>query len=299
MSIDKAYSKEIQRNISAKEADSLFQKGIIRSKYEFECPDENCTVQVICANLDKPKEKRKVQPYFKFSNDEHIKGCSIGEEWKKESNTIRGDGIYPDKLQYVIGLARLDISLRQVSKQVEKIEKSTSSYTSSIKSIKNNSNTQIKTRKNYMKISSLVTSFENGENFEIQLPTGSIVKLQNFFTEISGQDIDTFDDDFQIYYGKAWINKYNDGFLVKFDKKLRCGDIEVRPTFFINKKDIENYPYEKFQIQQLDKLCGKTPKIVYLLCDIAPYCKSLENEKTIKYYINFKLENLACLEISS
>ncbi len=114
---------------------------------------------------------------------------------------------------------------------------------------------------------------------------------EDFFTKINGQNINTFDDELHGYCGKAWINKYEGKFQVKFDSKLKCGDMEIRPTFFINQEDIDDYPHKKFQVEQLEKLSGNIPKNVYLICDVAPYLS-----KSGKY-INFKLESLAYLEI--
>ncbi|MDP8100053.1 hypothetical protein [Pasteurella atlantica] len=289
MSIDKAYSKQYKKNITASEADFLFKKGIITSKYEFECPDKNCTAQIICANLDKPQEKRKVPPYFKFSNDTHVEGCSIGENREKEKQKIKNNGAYSDKLEYQIGAVRLDLTLPQVANkpQLDSGNNSSNSTSSTIST----KNRQKQIREQHKRISSLVANFNNGDNFEVQLPNGFVVLLQDFFTKINGQNINIFDDELHGYYGKAWINKYEGRFQVKFDSKLKWGDMEIRPTFFINQEDIDSYPNKKFQVEQLEKLSGNIPKNVYLICDVAPYLS-----KSGKY-INFKLENLAYLEI--
>jgi len=65
LKLEKAYSKDIKLCITAYKADMLYRKGKIKSKYNFKCPDENCNAPVTCANLDRPKEKRKRDPYYK------------------------------------------------------------------------------------------------------------------------------------------------------------------------------------------------------------------------------------------
>lgn len=76
---DKAYSKEINRIVNTTEADILYSKNQIRNKTQFICIDENCGCPLTCANLEKPKNLRKRDPYFRISKKEypHSESCSV------------------------------------------------------------------------------------------------------------------------------------------------------------------------------------------------------------------------------
>ena len=77
MKLEKAFSEDIESNITAQEADNLYAQGIIKSKFGFQCPDAFCVASVTCANLDRPKNKRKRDPYYKVIG-EHHPNCELG-----------------------------------------------------------------------------------------------------------------------------------------------------------------------------------------------------------------------------
>lgn len=82
MSLLQAYSLDLGKKINAKEADIAYQKGLIGSQKNFQCPHQECGIAVTCANLERPKYKRKVEPYFK-SIENHKFGCPLAEEERR------------------------------------------------------------------------------------------------------------------------------------------------------------------------------------------------------------------------
>lgn len=80
MKLEQASSLDLQREVTAEQADALFSQGIMVSKHRFECPELGCHAQVTCANLDKPRAFRQRDPYFKFVS-EHSPGCPLKSIW--------------------------------------------------------------------------------------------------------------------------------------------------------------------------------------------------------------------------
>lgn len=79
MKFEKAFSLDLNRTITAADADYYYQRGAIHSKFSFKCPDLHCNAQVTCANLDRPKEKRILDPYYRVVSD-HSNACTIAKD---------------------------------------------------------------------------------------------------------------------------------------------------------------------------------------------------------------------------
>jgi hypothetical protein len=75
-SLSKALSLETGESLTAEEASRLFIQRTISDKRKFICIDENCSALITCANMDKPSDKRKVDPYFR-TVEEHSAECQI------------------------------------------------------------------------------------------------------------------------------------------------------------------------------------------------------------------------------
>ena len=192
---------------------------------------------------------------------------------------------------YISNAVRLD--LRLASNQQTKTESSINLEENILKSeYKTNLN---KSNKRMMQptntVSSLVSSFLNKEKKTVQIPkVGTLLPIEEFFIEINGQDIHDFDDEYRIYFGLAWFNKIDGkGFVVRFDNKLKYSELEVRPSFFISLSTIGNSPYAKFSLENMNNLCDKYPKRVFILCETSPNVK--DNK-----YINFWLDGLQYMD---
>ena len=192
---------------------------------------------------------------------------------------------------YISNAVRLD--LRLASNQQTKTESSINLEENILKSeYKTNLN---KSNKRMMQptntVSSLVSSFLNKEKKTVQIPkVGTLLPIEEFFIEINGQDIHDFDDEYRIYFGLAWFNKIDGkGFVVRFDNKLKYSELEVRPSFFISLSTIGNSPYAKFSLENMNNLCDKYPKRVFILSETSPNVK--DNK-----YINFWLDGLQYMD---
>ncbi|MDH3973592.1 MAG: hypothetical protein OEV42_04865 [Deltaproteobacteria bacterium] len=292
MKLEKALSLELGQNLAAEKADQLYLTGKLRSKYEFECPDPNCDAQVTCANLDRPKHLRKRDPYYKFVS-QHKDNCNIGKEIKlKRGYTIgQTDDLYGYEDVFHENSVRLNLQPPSVyrSDSNRRTEENKGDYRSLGHKNQYSGNRKIQQRKT---LSALVDSFLNGENFDVQLPKTGFISLQDLFIKVDNQDISELQDDYRVYYGKAWLNKTVSGkeFYVRFVNKLRHGKLEIRPTFFISSELIEQYSYKKFHRHSLETLVNRTQKDIFLISETAPVLDRAGK------HINFYLEGLSYMD---
>ncbi|MDC9594699.1 hypothetical protein [Xenorhabdus sp. IM139775] len=101
-----------------------------------------------------------------------------------------------------------------------------------------------------------------------------------------------YPDEPRVYFGKAWLNRKNDYYLVRFDSKMQAGKIKCKPTFFIPARLIDRSDYRRTSREKLDEIAMATPaKPLYLfIFSELPPVKS-----NIGDYINFKLDDLTYL----
>lgn len=287
MKLEKAYSLDMEIVITAAEADHLFQQRAIRSKFSFKCPAPDCDAQVTCANLERPKAKRKLNPYYKVVS-EHSDSCCINKDSqnKKGTQTLKNDG-YSATDKYIENVFRINLRPLNNTKPTDDKIDNDGVQEKNVHSCGRITDESIQRKRQHEKtISSLVSAYLNGENFDVQLPETGVIPLQELFIEIDGQQITEFDDDMRIYYGKAWINRSpnNNGFSIRFANNLQYENLVVRPTFFINNKLIEQCSYKKFHESTLNILATNKPVNVYIMSAIGPYL-----HKSGKH-INFDLE---------
>ncbi len=286
MSLEQAFSLEMKIDVTATKADELYGRGQIQSKFAFKCPEPNCNAQVTCANLDKPKSKRKRDPYFVFVSEHNI-DCPL-----KGVNSYGRSPKYGDKTSdevYVANSIKLNL-VAPASKGIGINSNSDEeSDTNNLKEKPNNSGTGKRKQQKSKTLSSMVDAFLASDNFAVETPDG-LIELKDLFIEIDNQSIDDFSDEFRIYYGKAWINKNDKGYSVRFCNHLRYKNLDTSPSFFISNDLIDQDIYKKFSHEKLEKIANSKPKQIFLASQLGPY-KSYKGE-----FINFKLEGLEYLD---
>lgn len=293
MTLSTAYSIDLNKDINAEDADIAFQQKKISSQKDFRCPNGKCRIAVTCANLEKPKAARKVDPYFR-SVEDHEENCPFAVEEAKGSNLETLDSYY-DGVDTTKGNTLINLVAPRPKPQdseltdVEPSQKPSPRSSSKRKDSEHNNN-RTKT------ISSLVTSFLNGENFDVTLPYpyAEDISLQNLFIEIDGQDINDLDQDtLRIYYGEAWVNKVHNGYQIRFAKNLldtSQSDEELRepPRLYIRQNEIKDAPYKKYR--EIENFKGPKTKKVFILS----HAPALTSDRK---YINFKFTGFQYLEI--
>ncbi|MGM3193144.1 hypothetical protein ACS25B_19845 [Dickeya dadantii subsp. dieffenbachiae] len=294
MRLEQARSLELERDTTAEEADRLFTQGLVTSKHLFECPEPNCHAQVTCANLDRPKRLRKRAPYFKFVS-EHILGCKLEEQSDDElrrAQHAKGD---PEALPFIRDDV-VELVLSVSNKHVTRVLPTTDGKEESIKRSKptdiNESGEDQQKRRSRKRLSGLADAFIAKENFFIETIDGRI-HLKDFFIRVDDRkDISEYPDEPRVYFGKAWINRKKDYYLVRFANEMRAGNIRCKPTFFIPSRFVERSDYKRTSRESLDKIAMSNPSkplYLFILSELPPVKDNNAN------YINFKLDTLTYL----
>lgn len=288
MKLEKAYSVDTKENITAEEADRRYSVGEITSKFAFMCPDDLCEAAVTCANLDKPKVRRKRDPYYKVVGGHHP-DCLIRKDIEHSARRrAADDDIYSDSDEYMEGAVRLNLSPASAKRPDEHGE---GSYEEDMTSALRPQHVSEEGKRRVQRsktLSSMVDAFLNHENIIVQLPGTGTLPIQDLFIELNGQEISDFEDEYRVYHGKAWINKHDKGYVVRFTNSLKHSGLETQPTFFIPQELVEQAPYKKFSSFMLDKHADKYPKHIFILSETAPYSKDR--------YINFWLDGLEYMD---
>lgn len=289
MKLEKAYSIELDKVVSASEADNHYQNGEISSKFSFTCPGENCNAQVTCANLDKPVIKRIRSPYYLIVG-ECCDGCEINRAIEGE-NRRRGVGrnIYSESEGYIHDAVRLDVTPLSNKRSSGHIDlEGDGSYIVGGKSTSVDSRSKRKVQQK-RRLSALVSAFRNKEYLKIQVPNEGVMPILDFFIDVRDKEIGDLDDGYRVYYGKAWVNKSDKGYSVRFRDTMKCNDIISNPSFFVPLRFLEESSFGDFNLRFMDDLANKKLKDVYILCEVAPYLVK-------KKYINFMLNGVDFFE---
>ncbi|WP_245822082.1 hypothetical protein [Actinobacillus succinogenes] len=295
MSLQQAYSLDLGKKVNAKEADIAYQAGLISSQKNFRCPHQLCGIAVTCANLERPKHKRKVEPYFK-SVEYHKPNCPFAEE----ERCIKLQGTDQRSLYENVASGEILVNLAEPSPKKQNILGASEVKKGSFsRTTQSSDSKKEKVSINHTKtLSVLISSFLNNENFQITLPKPyqETIFLKDVFIKIDEQNLSDLEQNcWRIFYGKAWINKGANGdYRIVFNNKLYDSSLEkgeVRPSFFIPKQWIDNSAYQKFSSEKMDELVTKKwPRTVFILADTPALNHSQK-------YINFMLEGLPYLEM--
>ncbi|MGX9375683.1 hypothetical protein ACWXV6_12910 [Pantoea ananatis] len=291
MKLEKAYSNELKRNVTADEADKLHARGDLASKHNFKCPEPNCHAQVTCANLDKPRGLRKREPYFKFVS-EHSIDCRLEAESDKNIRYIKLTQQDPEALPFIIDDA-VDIDFTQPNKRnirelTDENEESNTKRLGSSSLIDNDE--AAKHRHSRKRLSGLVNAFMEGESFFINTTEGKI-HVKNFFINVCDKkDINEYLDEPRIFHGKAWVNRNDNYYLVRFDSEMRAGNLKCKPTFFIPSRLVDTSAYGRTSRNKLDKIASQSKPLNIFIFSELPPVKSNTGD-----YINFILDDLTYL----
>jgi len=274
MKLDKAFAEDIELSITAQEADNQFTEGKIKSKFSFQCPDENCDAPVTCANLDRPKIKRKRDPYYKVVG-EHSPQCDIAKDIdpQKKSTRITTD-IYSDSDEYVDHAIRLNLQPPSTKRPEPPGNSQVVDDTEGRARPGKDPESGKRKIQRSKTLSSLIDAFLAKESHTIQLPEIGVIDIKNLFVEINEQELSDLEDEFRIYYGKAWFNKKESGYSIVFDNTLTSGDIAKRPSTYMPIDKLEASNFKRFNLNTLEKIADGKPKMVFLLSETGPRVKN-------------------------
>lgn len=240
MSLDIAYSIEVDDYLDPDRAYDFYWSGLIKDKKKFLCPGTDCTARVTCANLDEDVQDMKVVPHFRIYGS-HSESCEI-------FNNIPLDLRYEDGTSIKEERSSVDESIVDVF-QLERPpsyydEPKVNSFPSQnlvkrSQFIKRHTEAVLRENGcvgNVYSVRSVVSRYIrykkdgslNHRRVHIQ---GRDVHYKSIFKCIWEQNLDTLPDYPVIYYGWAYINRLPSGcgYQIKFKNILQKLKKTIRP----------------------------------------------------------------------
>ncbi|TOI27782.1 hypothetical protein [Vibrio parahaemolyticus] len=305
MSLDVAYSIEIDDFIDPDKAYELYWSGMLEDKRAFLCPGTNCSANVTCANLDKDTSSLKVVPHFRVFGS-HTKGCEVSRN-------------VPLKLQYAEPTTQtathktLDTSIVDTF-----LEKRPESYYDHYKTNSRAKNAKVR-MVNILKskaerqlkeigVTSSIYSVRTVVSRYARYKKDGTLELRrlniagkdkpytSLFSKIENQIVSDLPQMPSIYHGWAFINRLpsGHGYQIKFKKKLKgnSSDKEFTTTVMIGDRLIEHYKMKKLVAKRIEKLYKSPNPTAYVFI----YGTPRVNERNGRY-ANIDITNLDMIDI--
>lgn len=307
MSLDVAYSIEVDDYVDPDKAYDLYWAGLIADKQAFLCPGTDCTAQVTCCNIDKNAQNMRVIPHFRIYGKNHAETCEVtrGIDYAinytllknkdKEKASIdksivdefiinRPDSYYDERLpgSPEAKKAKKQLMYKGGSLEERLREIGHSSKIYSVRSV-------VSRRIRYEKDGSLHSRRVN--------VLGKDVAYKSIMKCVWEQDLEKLPEYPVIYYGWAYIDRLssNQGYRIKFKKKLKFGQKMLDATIIIFDSLIDSYKIKKLVSTRLTKIVsGSKQAFVFV------YGKPEINQskQTDKVYANFKITNLDMIDVN-
>ena len=291
VTITLAKSLETGQIITTAEADHQRELGNIKSKYLFECIDENCDAQITCANLLKEVKKRKKDPYFIYVGD-HSDECKerekieILERKQQEEHDSKPRKYISEK----IALFNFD---KPSNKKVETTSVGSNTPTSTITNQPNTpeNGSQASKRPSKKALSSWVKLFKDKDSDISVIYNDEEIHIRDLFINIDEvTDIADLDDEPRIYYGTVWVNPKDQGFQLSFKNKVQLGELTKQPSLMLFsskiKNEAENGRFSEKTLNQLAEMKTKNnrpkPITVYIFSQLPPQLS--KNGSFINFY---------------
>ncbi|WP_343553129.1 hypothetical protein [Pantoea sp.] len=308
MPLDVAYSLEIEDFIDADKAYEFYWSGLITNKKAFVCPGDSCKAQVTCANIDEETQNMRVVPHFRIYG-EHGEKCEIFNKIPlKILDLVGGEG-NGEKKSVELSVVDSFILVRP-SSYYEIRDKNT-----------NSNGNDLKKKINYKSKNLTYDLMQNGfissvysvrtivsrylryyadksiDNRLVNI-SGKSVPYASFFKLIWEQDLESLPENSLIYYGWAYVDRYEKGYKVKFKKGLKDKSGVVLPvSFFISNDLIEKYPIKKLVTKRIASISIMSKPTAFVFIYGKPKLK--KSATTSKEYINFSLYNLDMVDVNT
>lgn len=304
MSLDVAYSTDIDDYIDPDRAYDLFWAGVIVDKHNFICPGTNCYAKVTCANLDVERQNMKVTPHYRkfgshsaeceISNNKPLKllyeDGSIAVEDSTLGTSISEVFVLNRPASYYDGETGGGNTTKRKIKKTNEIKRKASfvgerGYIGSVYSVRN--------------IVSRYIKYKNDKTLSLRRINikGKDVLYKELFKCVWEQDLESLPQTPVIYYGWAYIDRLrsDDGYRIRFKKNLKCNNKELMATILISDRLIENYKIRRLVSTRLEKISKMKYPSGYVFVYSSP---TKNNSKSGIEYANFKIDNLDMIDIN-
>ena len=306
MSLDVAYSIEVDDYLDPDRAYDLYWSGLIKDKKKFLCPGADCSAQVTCANLDEDVQDMRVVPHFRVYGS-HSQSCEIFNDVSLE---LQYEDVFNAKEERrTVDESVVDVFLLERPssyyeepkanrfhnhnpvKKSQFIKRSTESILRENGSIGNvySVRSVVSRYIRYKKDGSL-----DHRRVNIQ---GRDVHYKSIFKCIWEQDLGTLPDYPVIYYGWAFINRLpsGNGYQIKFKKHFTKTKENYITTVMIGDRLIDSYKVKKLVTTRLEKIIQKEKPTAFVFIYGKP--EESVSKKGVKY-ANFSITNLDMVDIN-
>ena len=306
MSLDIAYSTEVEDYLDPDRAYDLYWSGTITDKKKFMCPGTDCYAQVTCANLYEEIHNMKVAPHYRVYGG-HSEKCEIFNEIPLDLKYE--DGVSIKEERQAIDESIVDVFLLERPASYYD-EPKASKYPNQKPAkkpqfVKRSIDTTLKESGsigNIYSVRSVVGRFIRYKNdgsldyrrVNIQ---GRDVHYKSIFKCIWEQDLDNLPTFPVIYYGWAFINRLSSdkAYQIKFKKKFRKGSDELMTTILISDHLIDSYKIKKLMSTRLEKINQKQKPTAFVFVYGKPQKKESSSGRN---YANFSIKNLDFIDIN-
>jgi len=297
-SLEEAYSNEYDEIIDPELAYDLYWARVITDKSDFECPSDLCTAKVTCINIDQEKQDMHQSPHFRGYNHSEDCDATFGKDktagTEVPSKSAQSKFVKNDSISDVFHIkrpkkqfAKKDLSNIDPNKKKKKIRKRG----------RNTTGDEFYGGSEYYSVRSLVSKFirykkENSLSEHKINILGKDLSYKSQFKGIYKQPLSALPDSNLIYWGVSFVDysEENKRYKITFGETLESNGNNIRPSFFISEKMIEEYPVRNLVIKRLEKISKEKDKRAFIFLYSKP---CLSGDK----YINFNLESLDYLEI--
>ncbi|MBN3860080.1 hypothetical protein GKC56_06140 [Neisseriaceae bacterium PsAf] len=223
---ERAYSLELKKDISAKEASKLSSTGELKNQRAFQCCDTDCQISMTCTNWKKKDGKRY---FFRPSSQGalHVIGCDelSKDQTKKQDKlessrakrSIQNNGSI--RIVKSVGKAKSNDKSNLITKKSSNKQNNTNNRLNP--NLNNNNNNTKNETSNICSIASLVELFLNCEVPTVIIENETI-KLNELFLKSKSNEFPN--DCIRIFYGEAKLrtSDFGNGMLeIEFiDSKL-------------------------------------------------------------------------------
>lgn len=306
MSIDVAFSFEVNDYVDPDRAYDLYWSGVITDKKNFLCPGTDCTAQVTCANLDEDLQDMKVVPHYRIYGD-HSKNCEVFND--KPLTLQYEDGTSIKEEKRTVDESIVDIFLLERPSSYYDETRNGKGYDSrnfkKPEFVRRSKETRLREAGSIGSIYSVRSvvgryiRYRNDGSIDQRRVNilGKDIYYRSIFKCIWEQDLNFLPDYPVIYYGWAFVNRLHSdaGYQIKFKKKFRKGGDKYTSTIMIFDSLIESYKIKKLVVTRLEKISSKERPTAFVFVYGEP--KEKTSRSGIKY-ANFSITNLDMVDIN-
>ena len=307
LKIEKAYSLEANEIIDPELAYDYYWHGKITNKQAFECPSDNCTASITCANMDKTRIQMKVNPYYrtvgKHSPDCHL---LLETEILKTKSKITS-GFAKERSQTNLD-TDLFITTRPDSHfEKKKKVKGNRDFVSEMKRNRLDTRKYVTTKRAnpHYALAGLVSKYlvykeKNLTQQRYINIKGYDVSYEEMFIPIARNNVDDLPKYKRVYYGEAFVNEIRstNAYSVKFKEEMLIDDELMRPSIYISEEVLKNAFTKNLMFEKIKAISKTEYPVAMIYAYASPPIKNVKKKDGVdKEYLNMYVNDMDCFDL--